>query len=187
MLGAIVPSDVSDVPSNANSVLPVNDGTGRQRSERLRARRNAAGLAQVSGWVPKERRAYAREVLEALARGANSLPADPEQAAALEALRAEIEATRAAEADARAALTQAEQRGQVLAAELEAVRATEREKAQAKAMDAQASATDATQAQERATAALQRAERAETAIRQARSLPGVRGRLVRWLAGDVLK
>jgi chromosome segregation ATPase len=35
--------------------------------------------------------------------------------------------------------------------------------------------------------ALGRAEKAEAAIRQAKSLPGIKGRLVRWLAGDVLE
>ena len=43
------------------------DRTGRERKERLRARRDEAGMAQVSGWVPKDRRPYAREVLSALA------------------------------------------------------------------------------------------------------------------------
>lgn len=79
-------------------------------------------MAQVSGWVPKERRPYAREVLAALARGSNSLPPDPEQRAALEAAQAAADAARAAEANARAALAKAEQRVQVLATDLEAAR-----------------------------------------------------------------
>jgi chromosome segregation ATPase len=206
-----VPSDATEVPSNRDSDLSSASSTGRERSGRLRARRDAAGLAQVSGWVPKERRAYAREVLEALTRGANSLPLDPEQAAALEAARIEADAAKAAEAEAQAALTQARKHGQALVAQLDATRAeieaekrqrqaleverdaaraaeaTEREKAQATATEAQAAAIIAEEAQERATEALGRAEKAEATIRQARSLPGVRGRLVRFLAGDVLE
>ncbi len=77
------------------------DRTGRERKERLRARRDEAGMAQVSGWVPKDRRPYAREVLAALARGANSLPPDPEQAAALDVAQADATAAKAAEAEAR--------------------------------------------------------------------------------------
>ncbi|HQT89939.1 MAG TPA: hypothetical protein PK677_15595 [Acidiphilium sp.] len=42
------------------------------------------------------------------------------------------------------------------------------------------------EAQKRTLETLQRAEKAETAIRQAKTLPGMKGRLVRWLAGDVL-
>jgi chromosome segregation ATPase len=209
-LGGIVPSDATDVPSNENPGFSASS-TGQQRSKRLRAKRGEAGLAQVSGWVPKERRAYARKVLEALARGANSLPPDPEQAAALEATRIEADRARAAEADAQAALVQAKEHGQVLTAQLDATRAeieaekrqrqaleaerdaaraaeaAEREKAQATATEAQAAARIAQDAQEQATEALGRAEKAETVIRQARSLPGLRGRLVRWLARDALE
>ena len=205
-----MPSDATDVPSNKNPKF-LASSSGRQRSERLRARRDEAGLAQVSGWVPKERRAYAREVLEALARGANSLPPDPEQAAVLEAVRIEADRAKAAEADAQAALVQAKEHGQELTAQLDATRAeieaekrqrqalkaerdaaraaeaAEREEAQAMVTEAQVAARTAQEAQERAMEALGRAEKAETAIRQARSLPGVRGRLVRWLAGDVLE
>ena len=43
-----------------------------------------------------------------------------------------------------------------------------------------------TEAQKRTLETLQRAEKAETAIRQAKAIPDIKGRLVRWLAGDVL-
>lgn len=43
-----------------------------------------------------------------------------------------------------------------------------------------------TEAQKRTLETLQRAERAEAAIRRAKTMPGIKGRLVRWLAGDVL-
>lgn len=146
------------------------DRTGRERKERLRARRDEAGMAQVSGWVPKERRAYAREVIAALARGVNSLPPDPEQAGAVEAARAETEAARDAEAAARAALAEAEQRGQELAAERDAARARAElaEQAQAEAINALQAAKEAT--------ALARAE-----TRRFQGAPGLRGRIVRWL------
>ena len=146
------------------------DRTGRERKERLRARRDEAGMAQVSGWVPKERRAYAREVIAALARGANSLPPDPEQAGAVEAARAETEAARDAEAAARAALVEAERRGQELVAERDAARARAEmaERAQAEAIDALQVAKEAI--------ALARAE-----TRRFQGAPGLRGRVVRWL------
>lgn len=103
--------------------MDAHDKTGRERKERLRQRRDKAGMAQVSGWVPKDRRAYAREVIAALAKGANSLPPDPEQAAALDAAWASIAAARIAEAEVHAVLEKAEQRGQALVDELDAARA----------------------------------------------------------------
>lgn len=115
-------SNVDDVPSDASNIH-VGESAGRQRSERLRARRDAAGMAQVSGWVPKDRRAYAREVIAALARGANSLPPDPIQAAALEVAQADAAAARVAEGKARAALVEAEQHARALATDLNAARA----------------------------------------------------------------
>jgi hypothetical protein len=113
-----VPRDTS---SGTGYVVPMDgeDRTGRERKERLRARRDEAGMAQVSGWVPKDRRPYAREVLAALARGTNHLPPDPEQVAALDAAQADAAAARAAEVAARAELTKAEQRLQALATELD--------------------------------------------------------------------
>ena len=157
------------------------DRTGRERKERLRARRDEAGMAQVSGWVPKDRRPYAREVLAALAQGANSLPPDPEQAAALEAAQEDATAARAAEAEARAALAEAEQRGRVLAVELDAAREAGRQ--------AEAAAVARAEAAERARGAITGELRAaEAAVAQAREeaerfrqAPGLRGRVVRWL------
>jgi len=137
----------------------IEEETGaRARKKRLHSKRAEAGLAQISAWVPIERRSYARDVLKAVASGANSLPPDPEMAADL------------AEARAKIAQIEAEtvQQRTIWEAEREA------------AIDSQA------KAQKRAEEALQRAERAETAIRQAKALPGIKGRLVRWLTGDVL-
>lgn len=170
-LGGVVPSNAADVPGNAlDAGAGASEGTGRQRSERLRAKRDEAGLAQVSGWVPKERRTYAREVLAALARGANSPPSDPEQAAELEAARAEAETAKAAELSARAALAAAERRGQELVAELDAARVR---------------AEAAERTREEAAGALRTAEETTAAARaEARRFqeaPGLRGRMVRWL------
>ncbi len=165
------------------------DRTGRERKERLRARRDADGLAQVSSWVPKERRAYAREVLAALARGANSLPLDPEQKAALETARAEAEAARTAEAVARTALAEAERHGRALAVELDAARA-EAEAARDAGRQAAAAALARAEMAERARGdAARELAAAETAAARARAeaerfqkAPGLRGRVVRWLA-----
>jgi hypothetical protein len=164
-----VPSNTANVPGDA-SPSRAGRGTGQQRSERLRARRDEAGMAQVSGWVPKERRAYAREVLVALARGANALPPDPEQAAALDAARADAAAARMAEAEVRAALAKAEQRGQEALAELGAARAEVEAAERARA----AAAAELQVAEAAAAQARAEAER----FRQA---PGLRGKLVRWL------
>jgi hypothetical protein len=98
-------------------------------------------------------------VLKAVASGANSLPPDPEIAAELAAAQIKIEQIEA----------EAVRQKAILEAEREAARMSE------------------AKAQEQAKEALGRAEKAETAIRQARSLPGVRGRLVRWLARDALE
>lgn len=160
------------------------DRTGRERKERLRTRRNEAGMAQVSGWVPKDRRPYAREVLAALARGANSLPPDPEQAATLDAAQADATAARAAEAEARTALAEAERRGRELAAELGAAREAGRQ--------AEAAAVARADAAERAReAAVDELRAGETLAAQARAeaerfqkAPGLRGRVMRWLARD---
>lgn len=183
-----MPSNAADVPSDAASVPSdtspsrAGEGTGQQRSERLRARRDAEGLAQVTGWVPKDRRPYAREMLAALARSSNSLPPDPEQAAALEAAQADAAAARAAETEARAVLAEAEQRGQALAAELAASQEAGRQ-AKAAAMaraEAAEQAREAVMHELRATQAL--AAQARVEAERFQKAPGLRGRVVRWLA-----
>jgi len=165
------------------------DRTGRERKERLRARRDEAGMAQVSGWVPKDRRPYAREVLAALARGANSLPPDPEQAAILDAAQADAARARVAEEVARAALTEAEQRRQALAAELDAARAEDavaREAGHQTEVVAIARAEAAERAQEVIAGELRTAKadavQARSEAERFRQAPGLRGRAIRWLA-----
>jgi len=166
-----------------------DDKTARERKQRMRARREADGMAQVSGWVPAARRAYAREVLRAVAEGANSLPPDPELAAALDTVRDDLTKARA-EIEAREELLRAAHDREVqLQAERDAARAAEAEglaKVQEATSEAAEAARAAQEERERATEAAARAEKAEAAMRQAKTLPGVRGRLVRWLAGDVL-
>ena len=182
-----VPRNATDVPGDA-LFSRAGGGTGQQRSERLRARRDEAGMAQVSGWVPKDRRPYAREVLAALARGANSLPPDPEQITALEAAKADAVASRAAEMEARAALVKAERRGQALVAELDTVRA-EAEAARETKRQAEMAAATRVEAAERAREAIAgelRAAEAATAQAQAEAerfqkAPGLRGLVARWL------
>ncbi len=182
-----MPRNSGNVPRNAPETHLVEDG-GKKRSERLRARRDEAGLAQVSGWVPKERRAYARKVLAALAQGANSLPPDPEQAVVLEAAEAETAAARAGERSALAALTLAEQREQALAAELEAAHATiesiQQVSCQAEAA-ALAQAKEANQVREdvldQLRAAKATAVQARVEAERLRQAPGLRGRVARWL------
>jgi chromosome segregation ATPase len=149
--------------------------------------RQAAGLMTRDD-KPMNPRAALRQV------GGSNEP-DPEQASP--GLLAELAAAKAQIKDIeheanlqRDEMKVAKQRERVLEAERDAAKAaeaTEREKAQATATEAKAAARTAQEAQEQATEALGRAEKAETAIRQARNLPGVRGRLVRWLAGDVLE
>lgn len=158
------------------------DKTGRERKERLRARRDEAGLAQVSGWVPKDRRAYAREVLVALSKGANSLPPDPEQAAALETTQAALEAAQVEAATARAAetvacegLLVAQQCSQVLAAELEAARAENEALRDARRQAETAALAQVEEAKAAAVLAL-------ATVEQFQKAPGLRGKAIRWLA-----
>lgn len=159
-----------------------DDKTARERKQRMRARREADGMAQVSGWVPAARRSYAREVLRAVAEGANSLPPDPELAAALDTVRDNLTKAQA-EIEAHEELLRAAHDREVqLQAELDAARAAEA----ASQLETQDAARAAQAERERAKEAQERAEKAEAAIRQAKSLPGIKGRLVRWLADGLL-
>lgn len=115
--------------------------------------------------------------------------ASPELTAALEAAKAriaEVERQRKALETERDAARAAE------AAALEDVRLaaaeahTARQRGQEAQEKAEAAHNQVEKARERATAALERAERAEATVLRAKSLPGLRGRLMRWMAGDVL-
>jgi len=162
--------------------MVAEDKTGRERKERLRARRDEAGLAQVSGWVPKDRRPYAREVLAALAQGANSLPPDPEQAAALKAIQGALEAAQAEAATAKIeqavsakALLVAQEREQVLTAELDVARAEIEVVLDAKRQAETAALAEVEAAKAETAQALAVAERFQKAS-------GLRGKAIRWLA-----
>jgi hypothetical protein len=177
----------------------------RERAARRRAELANRGVEQFQVIAPPEAKQLIREATKLMTRdidpiepraalrqagGANELNeahAVPEVVAKLEAAKTRImQIEREAEAR-RLEIEAKEHQRQALEAERDAARAAEaveREKAQATATEAQAAARAAQEAQERATEALERAEKAKTAIR---SLPGVRGRLMRWLAGDVLK
>ncbi|HQT90347.1 MAG TPA: hypothetical protein PK677_17745 [Acidiphilium sp.] len=75
-----------------------------------------------------------------------------------------------------------------LQAERDAARAAEvegRAKIDAVTVEAKEAATAAQEAQGRATEALQRAVKAETAFRQAKTMPGIKGWLVRWLVAGL--
>ncbi len=185
-----VPRDTKIVPTNIPSpdLALVEDG-GKRRSERLRARRDEAGLAQVSGWVPKDRRAFAREVLAALSRGSNSLPPDPEQTAALEAAQSALEAAQAEAVTAREMLVAAQEHEQSLTTELGTIH-VKLDAAHAELNVARAEIEVALDAKRQAeTAALAQVEAAEVKAALAletaerfQKAPGWRGRIVRWLA-----
>ncbi len=142
----------------------------RRRAAKLRERRSEEGQTRIAAWVPRERASYARQVLQAAAAGANALPPDPEQAVALDTAQVEATAARTAEAAALAKLTEAEQHGRELATELAAARtATETVK----------------QAWEGVMGELQKAQgaaaQAQAEAERFRQVPGLRGRMVRWL------
>ena len=163
--------------------MVAEDKTGRERKERLRARRDEVGLAQVSGWVPKDRRPYAREVLAALAQGANSLPPDPEQAAAIKAIQGALEAAQAEAAIARIeetvsakALLVAQEREQVLTAELDVARAEIEAALNAKRQAEVAALAQVAAAKAAAALALEAVERFQ-------KTPGLRG----WIIRNIVK
>lgn len=183
----VVPSDEQNVSSN--TVEAHVESGGKKRSERLRVRRDEAGLAQVSGWVPKDRRAFAREVLAALSRGSNSLPPDPAQAVALEAAQRALEAAQAEAVAVREMLTAEQQHGLSLTTELAATHA-KLNAAHAELDVARAEievVLDGRHQAETAALAQVEAAKAEAALAQAtaerfQKASGLRGRAIRWLA-----
>lgn len=143
--------------------------------------RQAAGL-MTHPKDPVEPRAAFRRV-----GGAN----DPEPSDAPSTLMDELEAARKRIAEierqmeARRIITAeaAERQRRELKAERDAAKAAEAEE-RTKAEKAIGAAQEA---QGRVKEAVGRAEKAESAIRQVKALPGIKGRLVRWLSGDVLR
>ena len=177
----------------------------RERAARRRAALAERGIKQISLMAPEQAHPLLKQAADLMTR--DDVPLEPRAAlrqagganqpepgelsfdliAELDAAKAQIER----QAEAQRIEIEAEKRQrQVLEVERDAARkaeAAEREKAHATAKEARAATRTAREAQEQAREALRRAEKAETAIRHAKALPGVRGRLVRWLVGDVLE
>ena len=170
----------------------------RERAARRRAALAERGIKQVLLMAPERAHPLLKQAASLMIRDDDPLEPraalrragganEPEPGEASPALAAELEAAKARiaeierQAEARLAIViaAAERRRQVLEAE--------QEKAQASAEEAQKAVRSAQAAEDRAAEALRRAEKAEAAIRQAKALPGIKGRLVRFLAGDVLK
>ena len=170
----------------------------RERAARRRAALAERGIKQVLLMAPEQAHPLLKQAASLMIRddgplepraalrragGANEPAPDevsPDLAVELEAAKARIvEVERQAEARLAIVIEASERRRRALEVEQERVRAS--------AEEAQKAAKSAQEAEERVTAAQRRAEKAEAAIRQAKALPGIKGRLVRFLAGDVLK
>ncbi|ABQ29213.1 hypothetical protein Acry_3620 (plasmid) [Acidiphilium cryptum JF-5] len=169
----------------------------RERAARRRAALAERGIKQVLLMAPEQAHPLLKHAASLMTRdddplepraalrragGANEPEpgdASPGLAAELEAAKARIaEIERQAEAQRVMADDAAERQRRLLE--------VEQEKARASAEEAQKAARSAQAAEGRAAEALRRAEKAEAAISQAKTMPGIKGRLVRWLAGDVL-
>jgi DNA repair exonuclease SbcCD ATPase subunit len=161
----------------------VLDGQPIRQAMRALGGMNEPEPGEASAELSSELEAARNRIAE-VEREAEKRLAEIEAAKAREGiLLAERDAARTAEADV-------ERQRQALEAELNATKATavaERGKARAKAIDAQAATKDAEAARKQVMEVLDRAGAAEGVIRQVRNLPGLKGRLVRWLAGDVLE
>ena len=147
--------------------------------------KQAAGL-MTREQEPVEPRAALRQVGGANEPGPEDA-VSPDLAAELQAARAKIEAIEREAAERQA---EAERQRQALEARLDAAKASEvaaQEEARWLAAEKRTAARLTRETQERAKEALERAEKAELTIRRTKSLPGLKGRLVRWLAGDVLE
>ena len=170
----------------------------RERAARRRAALAERGIKQVLLMAPERAHPLLKQAASLMTRdddplgpraalrragGAN----EPEPGAASPGLTAELEAAKARiaeiERQAEAQRVMADDAAERHRRALE----VEQEKAQASAEEAQKAAISAQVAEGRAAEALRRAEKAEAAIRQAKAMPGIKGRLVRFLAGDVLK
>lgn len=165
----------TDEPVVSGHALPAEDRAGqraadRRRAAKLRKRREQAGQVRIQAWVPRERAAYARQVLQAAVAGTNALPPDPGQQADLDAARAEVAVTRAELEEAQAAIDrQAEQARSAEIAALARAEGAERGRAEAtRELAAVRTETETLQGRERA------AQKAADALRS--ELAGIRGR-----------
>ena len=170
----------------------------RERAARRRAALAERGIKQVLLMAPEQAHPLLKQAATLMTRDHDPLEPraalrrvgganEPEPVEASTGLAAELEAAKARiaeiehQAEARLAIVveAAERRRRALEAE--------QDKARASAEEAQKAARSAQVAEGRAAEALRRAEKAEATIRQAKAMPGLKGRLVRLLAGDVLK
>ena len=168
----------------------------RERAARRRAALAERGIKQVLLMAPERAHPLLKQAASLMTRDDDPLEPraalrragganEPEPGAASPGLTAELEAAKARIAEIE---RQAEARLAIVIEAAERRRlALEQEKAQASAKEAQKAVKAVQDAEGRAAAALQRAEKAEATIQQAKAMPGLKGRLIRLLAGNVLK
>ena len=168
----------------------------RERAARRRAALAERGIKQVLLMAPERAHPLLKQAASLMTRDDDPLEPraalrragganEPEPGAASPGLTAELEAAKARIA---AIERQAEARLAIVIEAAERRRlALEQEKAQASAEEAQKAVKAVQDAEGRAAAVLQRAEKAEATIRQAKAMPGLKGRLIRLLAGEILK
>ena len=168
----------------------------RERAARRRAALAERGIKQVLLMAPEQAHPLLKQAASLMTRDDDPLEPraalrragganEPEPGAASPGLTAELEAAKARIAEIE---RQAEARLAIVIEAAERRRlALEQEKAQASAEEAQKAVKAVQDAEGRAAAVLQRAEKAEATIQQAKAMPGLKGRLIRLLAGDVLK
>lgn len=173
----------------------------RERAARHRAALAERGIKQILLLAPEQAHPLLKQAASLMTReddplepraalrragGANESETDEASTVVdeLDAARSRIaEMERQAEAR-RVIVGQAvERQSQILEAERDAARAAET----AEREKALAAVTAAQEAQYQAKEASRRAERAEAVILKAKTIPGIKGRLVRWLSGDVLE
>ncbi len=168
----------------------------RERAARRRAALAERGIKQVLLMAPERAHPLLKQAASLMTRDDDPLEPraalrragganEPEPGAASPGLTAELEAAKARIAEIE---RQAEARLAIVIEAAERRRlALEQEKAQASAEEAQKAVKAVQDAEGRAAAVLQRAEKAEATIRQAKAMPGLKGRLIRLLAGEILK
>ena len=168
----------------------------RERAARRRAALAERGIKQILLMAPEQAHPLLKQAATLMTRDDDPLEPraalrragganEPEPGEASPGLAAELEA-------AKARITEIERQAEArLAIVIEAAErrrlALEQEKAQVSAKEAQKAVKAVQDAEGRAAAALQRAEKAEATIQQAKAMPGLKGRLIRLLAGGVLK
>ena len=160
----------------------------RERAARRRAALAERGIKQVLLMAPERAHPLLKQAASLMTRDDDPLEPraalrragganEPEPGEASPGLAAELEAAKARIAEIE---RQAEARLAIV------IEAAERRRL-ALEKEAQKAVKAVQDAEGRAAAALQRAEKAEATIQQAKAMPGLKGRLIRLLAGDVLK